>query len=517
MTAIQTNAPGLPIVQDGLLVSTNPATGEEVARVPIAGPDDVAAAVERARTAAAWWAGLGFAGRRTRLLRFRSILASRMPEIADLLHRECGKPMIEGVTETAAVIPHIPWAAGNARRVLGPRRVRGSMLVLEFSARLEYQPLGVIGAIGPWNYPAGAIAALAACVLAAGNAMVYKPSEYTPGVSQWLADRFAEVVPEQPVLQVVHGLGDTGAALCRSGVDKIAFIGSTATAKKVMATCAETLTPGLVEGGGKDAMIVAADADLDAAADAALWGGLCNAGQTCIGIERVYVASAVADEFIQRLVIGARKLKVGIDNHATLGPIIMPGQVDTIRRHIADGLADGGTAPPGGADAVQPPYVQPTILVDVPEGSAAVREETFGPVLVVNRVRDADEGIARANALSYALGGSVFAKRRGLELARRMRSGMTAVNSVLSFAAMPSLPYGGVGDSGFGRIAGDDGLREFARPKAITTRRARSLLPIWTFERDPDATARRVMAVVRLVHGRSRLPQPPSAAVRFRR
>ena len=166
---------------------------------------------------------------------------------------------------------------------------------------------------------------------------------------------------------------------------------------------------------------------------------------------------------------------------------------------------------------MQPPYVQPTILVDVPEGSAAVREETFGPVLVVNRVRDADEGIALANALPYGLGGSVFAKRRGLELARRMRSGMTAVNSVLSFASMPSLPYGGVGDSGFGRIHGDDGLREFAWSKSITTRRAPSLLPASTFERDPAATARRVMAVVRLVHGRSRLPQPPSAAARFRR
>ena len=166
---------------------------------------------------------------------------------------------------------------------------------------------------------------------------------------------------------------------------------------------------------------------------------------------------------------------------------------------------------------MKPPYVQPTILVDVPEDSTAVREETFGPVLVVNRVRDADEGITRANALPYALGGSVFAKRRGLELARRMRSGMTAVNSVLSFAAMPSLPYGGVGDSGFGRMSGDDGLREFARSKAITARRAPSLLPIWTFERDPDATARRVVAVVRLLHGRSRLPQPPSVAARLRR
>jgi len=179
MTA--THTPGLPTVEHGLLISTNPATGEEVARVPIAGADDVAAAVDRARAAAAWWAGLGFAGRRTRLLRFRSILANRMPEIAELLHRECGKPVVDGVVETAAFIPHIAWAAGNARRVLGLRRVRGSMLVLEFSARLEYQPFGVIGAIGPWNYPVAAICSLAAYALAAGNAMVFKPSEYTPG------------------------------------------------------------------------------------------------------------------------------------------------------------------------------------------------------------------------------------------------------------------------------------------------------------------------------------------------
>ena len=181
MTATQTNTPGPPIVEDDLLISTNPATGAQVARAPIAGPDDVAAAVERARAAAAWWAGLGFAGRRTRLLRFRSILANQMPEIADLLHRECGKPMIEGVMETTAVLPHITWAARNSRRVLGPRRARASTVALEYSARMEYQPLGVVGAIGPWNYPAGAICELATYALAAGNAMVYKPSEYTRG------------------------------------------------------------------------------------------------------------------------------------------------------------------------------------------------------------------------------------------------------------------------------------------------------------------------------------------------
>src|SRR6185369_17080801 len=165
--------------------------------------------------------------------------------------------------------------------------VRPSPLQLEFSARLEYQPLGVIGVIGPRNYPVFTPLGSIAYALAAGNAVVYKPSEYTPAVGQWLVERFAEVVPEQPVLQIVYGRGETGAALCRAGVDKVAFTGSTATGKLVMAACAETLTPVLVECGGKDAMIVDADADLSAAADAALWGGVYNAGQTCIGIERV--------------------------------------------------------------------------------------------------------------------------------------------------------------------------------------------------------------------------------------
>jgi acyl-CoA reductase-like NAD-dependent aldehyde dehydrogenase len=308
------------------------------------------------------------------------------------------------------------------------------------------------------------------------------------------------------VLQIAHGLGDTGAALCRSGVDKVAFTGSTATGKRVMAACAETLTPVLVECGGKDAMIVDADADLSAAVDAALWGGVYNAGQTCVGIERVYVVSSVADTFVKRLVAEAEKLKVGFADDSTVGPITMPAQIEVIRRHIADAIAAGGTVALGGIDAVQPPYVHPTILVDVPESSSAVREETFGPVLVVNRVRDTDEAVDRANAVSYGLGGAVFSRRRAhaQALARRMRSGMTAVNSVLSFAGTPSVPFGGVGDSGFGRVHGDDGLREFARSKSITTRRAPSLLPATTFRRDPAATAARLMKIIKLVHGRPR-------------
>jgi acyl-CoA reductase-like NAD-dependent aldehyde dehydrogenase len=499
MTA--TRVPGVPVIEDGELISTNPATGVPVGGFPVAAAGDVTRAVERAAEAAEWWAGLGFAGRRQRLLRWRALVANRITEIADLSHREGGKPIADAIVETASAIEHIDWSARNARRVLGRRRVRSPLVLAEFSAHLEYQPYGVVGVIGPWNYPVLTPLGSIAYALAAGNAVVFKPSEYTPAVGQWLVDTFAEVVGERPVLQAVHGLGETGAALCRSGVAKVAFTGSPATARKVMAACAESLTPVLLEAGGKDAMIVDADADLDAAASACVWGALTNAGQTCVGIERAYVVESVHDEFVAKVVARAGRLTVGAGEGADIGPITMPSQLDVIRRHIEDAVARGGRAVLGGPEAVAPPYVRPTILVDVPEDAAAVREETFGPTLTISRVADADEAVARVNAVTYGLGGSVFGRRRAVEIAGRMRSGMTSVNSVLTFAGMSTLPFGGTGESGFGRIHGPDGLREFARAKAVTRRRGPSLLPTTTFDRTPAQVARIVKAI-KIIYGR---------------
>jgi acyl-CoA reductase-like NAD-dependent aldehyde dehydrogenase len=501
MTATRT--PGAPVIEDGRLVSTNPATGAEVGRFPVAAPEDVAAAVERAREASPWWATLGFAGRKDRMLRWRALLAQRITDLAELANREAGKPVAEAIVEIAAAIEHADWAARNAARVLGPRRVRSRLAVIEFSAHLEYQPYGVVGVIGPWNYPVITPLGSVAYALAAGNAVVFKPSEYTPAVGQWLVDAFAEIVPEQPVLQIVHGLGDVGAALCRSGVGKIAFTGSTATARRVMAACAETLTPVLIEAGGKDAMIVDADADLDAAAEACVWGGFTNAGQTCIGIERVYAVEPVYDAFVAKVVERAGRLTVGAGDGADIGPITMPAQVDVIRRHIDDAIARGGRAVLGGPDAVQPPYVKPTVLVDVPEDSAAVREETFGPTLTIKKVRDADEALRLANALPYGLGGAVFGKRRAVAIARQMRTGMAAVNSVITFVGVATLPFGGVGDSGFGRTHGEDGLREFGRAKAIAKRRSPSALRFATFERT-DKHIDMIVRTVKLLYGRRR-------------
>jgi succinate-semialdehyde dehydrogenase / glutarate-semialdehyde dehydrogenase len=501
MTATRT--PGVPAVHDGALISTNPATGDEVGRFPIASADDVTAAVARAREASRWWAGLGFAGRRLRLLRFRALLTQRINELAKLMNAEGGKPEADALVEAIAAIDHVSWAATHARRVLGQRRVASSILQKEHSSHLEYLPLGVIGVIGPWNYPVLTPMGSIGYALAAGNAVVFKPSEYTPAVGKWIVDAFARVVPEQPVLQIVFGLGDVGAALCRAGVDKVAFTGSTATGKKVMATCAETLTPVLLECGGKDSLIVDADADLDAAASACVWGGLTNAGQTCVGIERVYVAAPVYDEFLGKIVERAQRLNVGAGEGADIGPITMPSQIEIIRRHIEDAIARGGRAVVGGAEAVQPPYVKPTILVDVPEDAAAVQEETFGPTLTVTRVRDAEEAVRLTNGTGYGLGGAIFSRSRGMALARQVRSGMTSVNSVLTFAGMPALPFGGVGNSGFGRIHGEDGLREFTRPKAVVKRRGPTLLAAMTFDRGPK-TMDRIVSVVRFLHGRSR-------------
>ncbi|HKT01564.1 MAG TPA: aldehyde dehydrogenase family protein [Rugosimonospora sp.] len=494
--------PGVPLIDEGALTSTNPATGVVAGRVPVCTAEDVARAVLRARAAGRWWAGLGFPARRRRLLRWRSLLANRITELAELVNREGGKPVAEAVVEIVSAIEHVDWAARNARRVLGPRRVRSRLVLAEFAAHLEYQPYGVVGVIGPWNYPVLTPLGSIGYALAAGNAVVFKPSEYTPVVGQWLADRFAEVVPEHAVLQTVHGLGEVGAALCRSGVDKLAFTGSTATARKVMAACAESLTPVLIEAGGKDAMIVDVDADLAAAADACVWGGLTNAGQSCIGIERVYAVAPVYDAFVGQVVARAARLTVGAGGGADIGPITMPAQIDIIRRHIDDAIAHGAQVALGGPDAVQPPYVRPTILLQVPEDSAAVREETFGPTLTINRVRDAGEAVARANALRYGLGGAVFGRRDAMAIARQLHTGMAAINSSLTFVGMSTLPFGGVGNSGFGRIHGEDGLREFGRSKAITRRRAPSLLPAMTFDRTPRQI-KWIITAIKMLYGRS--------------
>ena len=497
-----TRTPG-PARAARTLDSLNPATAEVIATFPVAGEQDVAEAVARAREAAAWWAGLDPRRRRDRLLAWKSYLTRHLGRLAELVHTETGKPLADAQLEILLAIVHIDWAARRARSVLRPRRVASGLLSVHQAATVEYQPLGVVGVIGPWNYPVFTPAGSIAYALAAGNAVVFKPSEYTPAVGAWLVTSLAAVVPEQPVLTLVTGYGATGDLLARSGVDKIAFTGSAATARKVMAACAQNLTPLVAECGGKDAFLVGADADLDAAADACAWGALANAGQTCTGVERVYVAQDVYHTFLEKLTERVARVRPGEDREADYGPMTMPAQTRVVEEHVADAMARGSRPVHGGLASIAAPYVGPVVLADVPPGSRALTDETFGPTVTVSAVADLAEGVRLANAGRYGLGATVFAGNRkaAMGAARALRSGMASVNGVLSFAAIPALPFGGSGDSGFGRVHGADGLREFARPKAIARQRMKPPVSLTSFSRT-DRDLRRVLGAITLLHGR---------------
>lgn len=484
--------------------SLNPATGDVVGTYALTTPEEVDAVVERARVATEWWQSIGFDGRKEVLRRWNGVITRRIHQLAEVVHLETGKPHSDAVLEIGLAIDHIAWASGHAKKTLGRRAVSPGLLMVNQKATIEYKPLGVVGVIGPWNYPVFTPMGSIAYALAAGNTVVFKPSEYTPGVGKWLVDAFAEVTSDYPVLQLVTGLGQTGAALASSQVDKVAFTGSPATGRKVMEAAAKNLTPVVIEAGGKDALIVDEDADITAAADAALWAGMSNAGQTCIGTERVYVHEKVFDAFVSEITALASTVRAGSDAEAKFGPITMPGQLPIIKRHVEDAVARGGKAVVGGPEAVGDRFVQPTILTDVPEDAPAVTEETFGPTLVVNPVPSMEEAVRRTNATSYGLGGAVFGKKRAAEIAHQIRSGMTSVNTVTSFAGIPALPFGGVGESGFGRIHGEDGLKEFTYAHAVTVERFKPAMVLTTFKRTAkqDTTFTKLLTVL---HGGKQL------------
>jgi acyl-CoA reductase-like NAD-dependent aldehyde dehydrogenase len=248
--------------------------------------------------------------------------------------------------------------------------------------------------------------------LAAGNAVIFKPSEWTPAVGAWLVDAFAQVVPEQPVLQLLTGDGSTGALLCSAGLGAVAFTGSTAVGRKVMAACAATMTPVVIEAGGKDAVLIDADADLIKTVDAVAFGAFSNAGQTCVAVERVYVHEDVYDEFLSLLSEKARELHPGTSIDSSYGPMTMPKQVDVVRSQVTDALSRGAVAVVGGVESADMRVITPIVLANVPEASTAMTDETFGPMVAVNKVRSLDEAVDRANATPYGLAASIFGRDR---------------------------------------------------------------------------------------------------------
>jgi succinate-semialdehyde dehydrogenase/glutarate-semialdehyde dehydrogenase len=482
----------------------NPATGAVVGNYPVHTEADVAQVVAQARAAQTWWDELGFAGRKPYLRRWLKWLALHCDEVYEIGHAETARPRPDVQFELFAGLEDARWAAAHAQRVLRGRRVAPGIAMPNFDARLSYRPLGVIGVITPWNAPVYLTLSGVAAALAAGNAVVVKPSELSPGSAIMAIEAFGRANPDAPpgLAAWVTGFGETGAALCTSGVDKLAFTGSAPTGRRVMAACAANLTPVVLELGGKDATIVAADADLDAAAAGVVWGGLFNGGQACVGVERVYVVESVRADFLAKVRDRISEIRPGVEELSAYGPMTVDAQIGIVRRHIDDALAAGAQALVGGQESIRPPYIDPVVLVDVPEDCSAVQEETFGPVVVINTVPDVDEAIRRANGTSYGLGSSVYSARHGAAIASRLRAGGTSINAVLTFVGLSSIPFGGVGDSGFGRFHGDAGLREFSYAKSTARKRFNLGQDFQSFPRTPEQfdTVRKTL---RLRYGRT--------------
>ncbi len=482
----------------------SPVTGKPIAEYPVHGPEEVAEAVAKSSGVQAGWAALPPSRRRDHLLRWKKALATDLDAVARTVAAETGKPAGDAALEVVLALEHLGWAARNAERVLRRRKVSTGLFAPHQRASLVHRPLGVVGVIGPWNYPVYTPMGSLGYALAAGNGVVFKPSELTPGTGVLLAGSFDAAVPDHAgLLTTVTGAGSTGDALARAGVDKLAFTGSPGTARKVMAVCAETLTPFLAECGGKDAVIVTADADLDAAADAVVWGALSNAGQTCAGVERVYAVREIHAGLCERVVERAASVRPGGGADASYGPMTLEGQIAVVERHVTGALAKGAKALLGGAESVCAPYTAPVVLTDVPEDAPAMTEETFGPVVAINQVADVDEAVRRANASRYALGAAVFCRdrRTGAAIAARLRAGAVSVNSVLGFAAVPALPFGGSQDSGFGRIHGEEGLRAFTAVQSTTVQRFTPPVALTSFA-VPAATRERAVRLARALHRR---------------
>jgi len=461
------------------IISHSPATGAEVGHYPNTSAETIQELIARARAASCQWRDIGFKGRKVILREWAHYIAEHIDELVAIVSAETGKPVSDAELEVAIAIDHLSWAARNASKYLRDSHRAPGLLMANMSTHVEYQPLGVVGVIGPWNYPVFTPMGSIAYALAAGNAVLFKPSEYTPGVGHWLGESFNKVAPGASVFFVATGGPETGAALTRSNVDKIAFTGSTTTGKKIAAICAERLTPVLMECGGTDPAIIDKDADIERAAEAVLWGAMANAGQTCVGIERIYVHEEIADSFIAKITEMASQLVAGRD----YGAATMPKQLSVIDRHLRDAADRGAEFIVGSVDSVQPPYVLPTIMINVPEDSLAVAEETFGPTLTIKRVASMTEAVALSNASSYGLAASVWSKRNGKAIASQLHCGMVSVNSVLAFTATPTMPFGGIKQSGYGRIHGPEGLREFAYTRSIVATRFNIPLTFATFNR----------------------------------
>ncbi len=447
--------------------SINPSTGEVVGSVPVASPDEVRAAVKRARAAQPGWEALSLDERVAALLPAGKALLDRADELGELLCKEMGKPLPEAVGEVRACAHNWEAELKEIAEALSPQILQDENTV----STVYRDPLGVCAAITPWNFPILMPHWLLLPALVAGNTVVFKPSEETPLIGQAYADALAACLPED-VLITVHGADEQGKALVAAEVDLIVFTGSLEVGKKIMAEAAGGLKRILLELGGKDPLLVLDGADLDAAAAFAARNAFRNAGQVCVSTERIYVSDALHDDFVEKLRAESAKLVVadGMAEGTAIGPMINARQRDHVLRQIdqaaKDGaivvVADGSGSPSGGGN-----FVKPTILTGVTHAMEVAMEESFGPVVTVTRVASDDEAVTLANDTPYGLGAAVFADpERAKQAARRIKAGMVGINKGLGGAS--GTPWVGMKQSGIGFHSGPEGHRQFAQIRVVS-------------------------------------------------
>jgi acyl-CoA reductase-like NAD-dependent aldehyde dehydrogenase len=477
------------------IISYDPATGEEVGRAPIASAEEVAEAVKRARQAQVAWSHESYRERSHIIMRARQIALAELEEIATLISRETGKPVAEAISmELVPTLDLMQFFARRTHQLLRPEKINiGQYGLMGRASHIVYKPLGVVGIISPWNFPWAIPLGEVVMALMAGNSVVLKPSELTPLTGLKINDVFKRAGLADGLLHVLSGDGRTGADLVEAGVDKIMFTGSVQTGKRVAQSAARTLTPVVLELGGKDPMIVLEDADIETAASAALWGAFCNSGQACASVERCYVHESVAERFIERLIEKTRSLKqnIGTFEDADLGAMSSERQLMIVEEHVHAALSRGARVLAGGrrSSSLKGSFYEPTILADVDHTMTVMREETFGPVLPVMTFKTEDEAIRLANDSVFGLTASVWTKnvRRGRRIAERIEAGTVMVNEVLYTHGIAQTPWGGMKQSGLGRTHGRLGLLELVRPQHVHVNRIARLRDMWWFGYSPDA------------------------------
>ncbi|WP_036368193.1 aldehyde dehydrogenase family protein [Mycolicibacterium austroafricanum] len=455
----------------------NPVNGVVVGWVPTTDPSDVGDLVERARRAQSQWQLSGFRSRAKALRELRKWIVDNRARLIAAVCAEGGKTYEDALLEILYVCKAIGFWAGHAEGYLREERQWSRELLLAGRRVVSrYEPRGVVGVIAPWNYPLVLGLGDALPALMAGNAVILKPSEVTPLASTMIVEEgMAAAGVPTGVCQVANGSGDVGQALV-DNVDMIQFTGSTETGRAVAVRAAQRLIPASLEMGGNDAMIVLADADLERAANVAVYAGMCNAGQTCMSVERIYVEESVYAAFLELVEARVKDLRVGGPGAAgtvDIGSLTGPGQVDIVERHVQEAVQDGARVLVGGHRGKDGNFFQPTLLADVDHTMALMREETFGPVLPIVKVRNADEAITLANDSDFGLNSSVFTRdvNQGEFIARRLEAGSSVVNDACANFLDARAPFGGWKQSGLGGRNGVEGIRKYCRQQTILVTR----------------------------------------------